>query len=233
MSRHVSKTLTSRLASYIMRSASEARRWFRAGYAFWLWATVTLAILLIFYMADGKLEDRVRWAGTLFELLGIAAIVLGIDRARRSFGKPSVLRGILIWFADIRFIFFRRPTISVSAGLAAGVGTVTAIGTIVTRAGRTAEERLADLERQTKELQANYENLGRKVDQQERQLRAELEKEAAERRISDRDISKKLEEGMIGDSNLELAGVFYLLIGLPMANTSDFVAAVLASLGLR
>jgi hypothetical protein len=100
------KTLFSQLVSYITRSASEARRWLGAGNTFWIWLALTIVILFVFYVVPGQLADRVRWAGTLFEFLGISAVVIGIDRTRRSFGKPSVLQGMWIWVREFRFIFF-------------------------------------------------------------------------------------------------------------------------------
>jgi hypothetical protein len=90
------KLLFSNMVNYISRCASEARRWIRAGNTFWGWLALTIAILLIFYVVPGQLHDRVRWAGSVFEFLGVGAVVIGIDRARRSFGRPSVLQGMSI-----------------------------------------------------------------------------------------------------------------------------------------
>ncbi len=59
------KELFSQLANYITRSASEARRWFRAGSTFWVWLVLTVGILFAFYVISGQLSDRVRWAGPL------------------------------------------------------------------------------------------------------------------------------------------------------------------------
>lgn len=64
-------------------------------------------------------------------------------------------------------------------------------------------------------------------------MRAEIDKEAAARRAADEGVSKKLEEGMVGDSSLELAGVFYLYLGLVMVHLSTEVATGLEWLGLH
>lgn len=74
--------------------------------------------------------------------------------------------------------------------------------------------------------------LDQKVKQQKLELQADLEKEAAARRTGDEGVHKKLEEGMIGDSPLEVAGVSYLFIGLFMTNLSAEVAKLLVWLGL-
>jgi hypothetical protein len=227
------KELFSQLANYITRSASEARRWFRAGSTFWVWLVLTVGILFAFYVISGQLSDRVRWAGTLFEFLGISAVVIGIDRTRRSFGKPSVLQGMGIWLGEFRFIFVRRPPIKLSAHRSIGISSVAAAAMVVNKAGQSLEERVAQLERQTTELQTRLGNIDQKVEQQKRELRAEIDKEAAARRAADEGVSKKLEEGMVGDSSLELAGVFYLYLGLVMVHLSTEVATGLERLGLH
>jgi hypothetical protein len=226
------RTLFSALASHVNRSVSEAHRWFRAGKTFWIWLALTITILLVFYtVIPGELPDRVRLAGVLFELLGITAVVIGINRARRSFGKPTVLQGIWIWLGEFRFIFFRRPPITGTMNITLGSDSAVAVGTVVNRAPRPIEERIAELEKQTLELQGNVGTLDRKVDQQKRALMEELNKEVAARRVGDESVGKKLEEGMVGDSALELAGVSYLYLGVAMAHLSAEVAMGLEWLG--
>jgi len=226
------KTLFSQLASNINRGASEARRWFRAGNTFWIWLSLTIFIIFVFYLVPGQLPDRVRWAGTLFEFLGISAVVIGIDRTRRSFGKPSVLQGMWIWVGEFRFIFVHRPPILVSVESVAAIGSAVSVATVVSSAAKSTEERVTQLEKKVTELQTNLGNMDQKFDQQKRELRAELDKEAAARRAADEGVSKKLEEGMVGDSGLELAGVFYLYLGLVMVHLSTEVATALGWLGL-
>jgi hypothetical protein len=226
------KTLFSQLVSYITRSASEARRWLGAGNTFWIWLALTIVILFVFYVVPGQLVDRVRWAGTLFEFLGISAVVIGIDRTRRSFGKPSVLQGMWIWVREFRFIFFRRPPITLSASSSIGISSAVGVATVVTRAAKSMEERVSQLERQVTDLQTNLGNIDKKVDQQKQEFRAELDKEVAARRAADEGVSKKLEEGMVGDTSLELAGVCYLYVGMIMVHLSTEVAMGLVWLGL-
>lgn len=226
------RTLFSKLASHISRSAFEAHRWFRAGGTFWIWLATTIAILLVFYvLVPGKLPDRVRWAGAVFGFLGISAVVLGINRTRRSFGRPSVLQGTWIWLGEVRFIFFRRPPITVSGESLAPVGAMVGVGTVVSRAPNSTEARVAQLEKQVTELQAKFGNIEQKVEQQKQELRTEIDKEAAARQAADQGVSRKLEEGMVGDNQLELAGVFYLYLGLVMVHLSTEVAMGLEWLG--
>jgi hypothetical protein len=225
--------LLSKLKNYVNRSTSEAYRWFRAGDTFWKWLVLTFAISFIFYFVPGQLSDRVRWVGSLFEFMGVCAVVMSINRARLSFGKPSVLRGILIWLGEFRFIVFRRPPISASVALSAGVSSVVGVGAVLIRAPKSTEERIAQLEKQITELETSLGNLDRKLDQQKRELLAEIERESAARQAGDSGVSKKLEEGVIGDSALEVAGIAYLILGLVMANLSTEVALVLKWVGFN
>lgn len=220
------------LTSYVKRSAFEACRWLRAGETFWKWLVVTLAILLVFYAVHGELPDRVRWAGSTFEFFGISAVVISISRARRSFGKPSVLGGIWICLRDFRFIFFRRAPITGTMNITLQSDSMVSVGTVVNRVTKSTEERVAQLEKQFTGLQTKLVNIDQKVDQNKRELRAELNKEAAERQAADHGVSNKLEESMIGESPLELAGVAYLYLGLAMTHLSPEVANVLKWVGL-
>jgi outer membrane murein-binding lipoprotein Lpp len=226
------KTLFSELASYIKRSASETYRWFRVGDTFWIWLAATFIILVAFYLLPYQLPDRVHWAGTLFEFMGVISVVISINRARFLFGKPSVLRGMWIWLGDFRFIFFHRPPINLSANLLEGAAAMAGVGTVVVSTSKTTEERIAQLEKQVSELQANFGTLDQKVDQQKQELRAEIDREASARQAGDQGIGKKVEEGMIGDSALEVAGIVYVCLGLIMAHLSDEVAQVLSWFGL-
>jgi hypothetical protein len=222
------RMLFSTLASYAYQSASEARRWFRAGVTFWIWLSLTVLILILFWRAPGELADRVRWAGALFEALGVAMVVIGVDRARRSFGKPSVFKGIWIWATDFRFIFWRRPRRTISVDQTLPMASNLSVATTITRASRSVEERVTELEKQISALQVNFDQ---KLDEGVREVLAELDKEAAARRAADQTVSQRLEEGIVGDSSLELAGAAYLCLGIVLVDLSGEVAMGLAWLG--
>jgi hypothetical protein len=217
---------------YAKRSVFEAFQWVRQGGMFWMWLFIAIAICLVFYVLSGTLPDRVRWAGSFFEFMGVFAVVISINKARLSFGKPSVLRAMLIWLGDVRFIFFRRPTHVLSAaGIMAGVSSTAPVLT-VNRVPKSTEERIDQLEKKLTELEDNLRKLDSKADQYKRELLDKIEGEAAERRAGDAGVTKQLEEGMIGDSSLEIAGIAYLVLGLVMANLSTEVADTLKWFGM-
>jgi outer membrane murein-binding lipoprotein Lpp len=223
----------STLASYIVGSISEAERWVRKGDDFWKFVILTAVIFVAFYLLPAEFPNRVRWAGTILEFMGVAAVWISIERVRSLFGKPSVFRSGLMWLGELRFIFLHHRTVNLEGvGLAAGIGSAVAVALQVHRAPKSTEERVDQLEKDMQELRANIGKVDQKVDQQKQELRAEIEKEAAARLAGEQGVSKKLEEGVIGDSPLELAGVVYVCLGLVMAHLSDEVARVLSWLGL-
>jgi outer membrane murein-binding lipoprotein Lpp len=109
----------------------------------------------------------------------------------------------------------------------AGVGVLS-----VNTADKSMEERVEQLEKEMKDLQANLGKLEQKVDQQKQELRTEIDREAAARQAGDQGVSKQVEEGMIGDSAWEVAGIVYVCLGLIMAHLSEEVALCLGWLGL-
>jgi hypothetical protein len=227
------RALFSKLTRYVNRGAREASQWARKGTTFWKGLTLTLLILVVFYPFPAQLADRVRWAGTLFELIGVGAVVISINRARLSFGKPTVLSSALIWLGEVRFIFFPRQPVALSAvSASAGIGLASGIALVVNRAPKSTEERLDQLEKELKEQQANLSKLDQKIDQQKREFQAYVEKEISALQADVSVVSKNLEERMIGDSPLEVAGIVYVCIGLVMAHLSEEVAWLLSRFGL-
>jgi hypothetical protein len=223
------KTLFSRLTNYVKRSASEACQWGRNTKPSWIWLALTCVIWLAFYSLPYDLPTRVHWAGTLFEFMGVVAVVISIDRARVSFGEPTVLRGALIRLGEFRFIFFHRPAYNLKAvGITTLSPIVSSASMTVIKGPQTTEQRVDQLEKEVNELKTNLGKLDEKVDQHIQELRAELEKEISARQNLDQSVSKNLKEHIIGDSAWEVAGISYVCLGLIMAHLSDEVASGLS-----
>ena len=219
---------------YFKRGAREARKWFIAGGTFWVWLALFLVILAFFYSVPGDLYDRVRWSGAAFEFLGISTVVIGINRARRLFGKPSMFRASWIWLGEFRFIILPRPPVHLTASSFMGVGASLGVGDLRAYSQpKTMEERVDQLEKDVNELRDKVGDVDRKVDQKTQALRAEIEKETSARQAGDQGLGKRLEEGMVGDSSFELAGVFYLFLGLALTHLAPELANGLGLLGIR
>jgi hypothetical protein len=179
------------------------------------------------------MPNRVRWVGTTFEFIGLTAVLLGVERARRSFGRPSIIKGLIATIAEFRYIFWRRPPINVTMSAGLGLATSVAMGVTVMRTTGTVEERLTRLEQESAETQSKIGKLESKVDQQKRELEAQIASEAAQRKANDEEVKMRLEEGLIGDNNLEIGGVAFLCLGLLMANLSPEIAWLLVKAGFH
>jgi hypothetical protein len=118
-----------------------------------------------------------------------------------------------------------------SAGIALSVGV--AMGVPVIRTTGTVEERLTRLERESIETQSKISKLESKVDQQKRELEAQIASETAQRKANDEQVKMRLEEGLIGDNNLEIAGVAFVCLGLLTANLSPEIASLLVKAGFH
>lgn len=88
----------------------------------------------------------------------------------------------------------------------------TGLATEVNRAPKSINERLEQLEKDFKRLEANLGNPDQKPDQQRRELQAKLDQEVADLRAGVQKVGEQLEEGMIADSAFEVAGIVYVCI---------------------
>jgi hypothetical protein len=220
-----------RLREYFKRSWEEAASWFRRSAAFWMWLGSVGFILTFFGCMPGSLSHRVHGAGIAFEFFGISAVILGVSRARRFFGRPSILKGWLILVSDARYVFFRRPPrlYSVTADMG---GALEILGSnAALRKSGTVEERVAQLEKEILELQRIIAGVAQKADEQKRQLQARIDAEIAERKESSEQVKRRIEEGVIGDSSLEIAGVAFLYLGLLFTGLASEVTSFFVWLG--
>jgi hypothetical protein len=101
------------------------------------------------------------------------------------------------------------------------------------RKSGTVEERVAQLEKEILELQRIIAGVAQKADEQKRQLQARIDAEIAERKESSEQVKRRIEEGVIGDSSLEIAGVAFLYLGLLFTGLASEVTSFFVWLGLH
>ena len=67
-----------RVVASLQRRIAAGSTWFREGKALWLWLAVAVAVLYVsLHLPFPAMNDRVRWGGIIFELLGIFFRKLG------------------------------------------------------------------------------------------------------------------------------------------------------------
>jgi hypothetical protein len=223
----------SRVSTEFKRSFSEARRFLSEGKYFIGWLILTCLILYGFYKVPQDLQTRLRWAGTFFEFLGVSAVVIGISHRRVSFGRPSILAWPRMWISSARYIIFRRKTGALSASSQiTGAATLGEAGLIVRRP-ETLDERVASLEQESKAVRQEMTKLQAHMNAKTESLHNELCNERAQRERDSQSVNERLEQGMVGDSHLEIAGVAFLLLGLFFGNLAQDLAVLLSHFGLR
>jgi hypothetical protein len=186
---------------------------------------VVAVVLLVFYCSPGSLETRVKWAGIVFELLGIAVVAIGLSGTNellggRSFGK---------WLASLFGNVLPQHVVleAAAASIAVSGGNVR-----VRTTGLSVEQKIEKLEERCEALEDEIHML-RDAD---RVLRREMKELVAEeekkRRADDARIEDQLKASMVGSVGLDLAGLGFLVLGVLLANGSTEFAAMFASLGV-
>jgi len=89
-------------------------RWLAEAWLAWL----TLLVLLFAFFVSfrpGASEFHIRFIGLVLQLLGVGTVVVGINKTRKSFGKPGMVKLFFEWVS--RFPRWRRHIV-----MAAGTG---------------------------------------------------------------------------------------------------------------
>jgi len=222
----LSKLWTSSL-SWLRNAVNELKRLSVEGKWLGAWIVGVIFILAICLALPFNLPNRVRWAGIVYELVGISTIAIGLSRARLSFGKPSLLWSFLGYLWEARYIFVRRPSRHIV--MAAGAGSLTLSGgrARMTVSGSSLDRRVAQLEHSVGQLEKRADESEDRAKKFENETKATIETEADERRKADQNLHTQLENSLIGGIQLETSGLGFLVLGILFANAPDGTSQVL------
>lgn len=213
-----------------------ARAWFVAGKSFWIWCALAVIVAFISHLLakaanqQWTASDSVRWAGMAYQIVGIAYVAVGLNKARIYFERPGLFKAMLLWVYDARFMIIRRPPINISAhfeGASAAMQAGLVVGTVF---GGTMEERVSRLEKFMEEVRVDLNKTSARTDEVERALTRDLKREQQARREGDSQNARKLEEAVIGGVHLEAAGVAFLWLGVVCGTIPNEVVWVWQSL---
>lgn len=221
------------LGLILSRARRESVRWLHEGMNLWIFMLVTAFILAVFWLLPGELPSRTRWAGTAFEILGVASVVVGIERFRSDLGKPRIIQAAKSWFSSLRYIFIARPPLQASVTPGTIAMTAQALPPVVLVDGGSIEQRLDNLEKRMLSVQQDINRIDVRINDQRVEVAKKIASEAEERRSAIEDLRNHLEDGLLKDNSLEVAGVAFLLVGLLLANLSNEAAAAFACLGVK
>lgn len=187
------------------------------------------------YFRDGPAQfaDRVRWFGILLEVFSIGMIVRGLYKALKAYGKPGVLQRIFGWVSEFRYVFVKRPTRYASGtGMAAGSGQFAAAGGTTMLKGLTLQQQIDSLVGQVGMLSDSVTLVRSDVSLLKRDVEQKLEAEREARARAERTIQERLEDQLVGDFNMEIAGLILLVFSIFLANAPAECAILLTKLAL-
>jgi hypothetical protein len=219
----------------------EFARWFRAG-GQWLmrarpvWRpvgavllTLAVACLVPTFIPPKDPDDRLRYFGLAFQLLGILTVVRGLRARERLFGVRSLGENISQWWASRPRWGARPQSIELSgAGTLGMVGSEARLSTWRrTLAGADISARVAALEGNVDSLRADIRQHDEDI-REERQRRSEaVESERQIRAAADREMQTRLEGLGASGIHVEWAGVFWLIVGTVLATIPGETARAL------
>lgn len=214
--------------------------WFLAGKHLWWWIGIAFVVAAGAYFApvskfgvEVDLADRVRWVGLAYQLLGLGAVVFGLNQCRKHFKRPALLISAGYWFLELVFgIVGRRLRQDVVIHVGTGRMQMTGHAVRVLQHGGTLEDRIVRLELETRELQEVSAENQREIERTNRRIGHQIEEEQRLREAADKEVRGLLETATIGGIRLELWGLAFLYFGITLTSIPAEVGAFGDWLGL-
>lgn len=199
----------------------------------WLWEAkivwITLlpfvgAFLFIWQTSAGTWEFRFRLTGLILELLGIGAVVYGLNETLKLHLGKNLLHIILEWFK--RFPKFGdNPHIVISSINASLLGLSGSLhATNIPAPNSSIEKRVAYLEEHIKGVLSQVQENKIRSENELKKLSDALNAERNERESGDNQVKQDIKESALEDAYIELMGIFWLFTGAISATASTELA---------
>lgn len=216
----------------LMRSMRALRqRIFEARYVLAMVVILPIGSLMILPFADPITATK--WYGLGLQIIGLGAVILGLQRLRRHFDKPSLGAVTREWLSRWREVFGRPRTIHAAVGAALESDTAFGIGHV-----RSSVPPGATLEQQLDVVRREIDSLFRSIDQiwkHHHELSTDFNNSLKEQRASSEAAIAQLrshhEQAAIGDFGMEMTGVFFVLFGVVLATVPEWASDYLQCFG--
>lgn len=192
------------------------------------WRLTVLGLLfLLILLIPRPLDDRIRYLGLFYQLLGISTVVLDIRDRRRLFGQsqPGLMQGL----KSLLVRFRRRGDKSVQVHGVASAAVTADLSISIWRSMSQGQP----LEAQLNDIKANLETLKRANDELTTKLDSEVTKRShsidAERKARKSEleaVDERLRTLGAGGLNLAWIGVLFLFVGTVCSTISGEVAGL-------
>jgi hypothetical protein len=203
-------------------------RWAMQAQRAWMPVLVVAGILGLGSLLPVSLEGWLRYCGLALELLGIAAVVLGITSKRRLFGRPSLLQHVRNWLIMRPRWGIKQQTIIVT-----GTGSLELAGSAKVSMWRGAgtsaslEDRMAAAEANLTTLKTELEEVAEQVRREAKARADAVDAEHRAREAAVGDLRAQLEGLGAEGLHVEMAGVFWLVLGAVLATIPEELTGVL------
>lgn len=209
-------------------------QWLRA-IAHWLWdgregwgpLLIAVGIVIVASSITKVLDDGLRYAGLILQVLGVVTVAIGLRDRRQTFQKPGLPRLFLQWL--VRFPRYApKPQIVSAQGIASesAFGSAYAFGWQGVPDNATVEDRLVVLQKNLDTVKQLALDAKKEAQVEAAKLNSQLEAERREREAADRALGGKLESVSAGNLHLEGAGVFWLIVGIVFGTAPSEIATV-------
>jgi hypothetical protein len=139
----------------------------------------------------------------------------GIYETNRRFDRPSLLRRLNDWFANLRRAVLLPPHLLSGAAVSTLSASDQGLATVVApQASATTDQRLAALEAEVGELGRRLSQFMTDSNRRVNELRASLVQETAHRTQADNELRTLIESQAVGGLYLEVMGLVWILAGI-------------------
>ena len=195
--------------------------------AAWVCVTVVILAFALTRTIPKPVEDTLRYAGLVLQLLGIATVVRGLRERGELFQRPTIFTSFQNWLNRIPRL--NPKPIYLSANMSTQANACSATG-VVTWNGPQAD---ATLEARVNALSENLETLRRELGEQAARtirdtvsVRVSIENEVLLRTKELVEIRSKLSSLGAGGLHVELVGVAWLFFGTVLATVPSEIVVI-------
>lgn len=193
------------------------------------WGSIALIVAIVFTtMSVAKtLDDGIRFAGMILQILGVVTVAIGLRDKRQTFERPGLIQIFRTWVSRFPRYTPKPQVISVQGvASASAVGSAYGLGWHGLPKDATVDNRFAILEKNLDIVKRLALDTQKQAQEEQAKAASRLEEERCERETADRALSAKLENFGIGNLHLEVAGVFWLIVGIVLGTAPSEMAAI-------
>ena len=214
-------------AAIIRRYVHELLAW---GFRAWpIWLSIFPLVLIL--CLPGTLEDRLRYGGLAFELLGVATVALGLSEKGRQFDR-HISSFFMGWWASRPRFGKRSHVLGASVNLSGIVGMSAKLSIWHgTPPDSTVNVRVDALEKNLLNLRNEIDDTSKRLQEEERTRTEAIKAERLAREADRAHLATRLDQFAVGGLHIEWMGIGWLVVGLVLSNIPAEITKALHWLG--